>query len=122
MVAQVPELLGGELAKPLHEWLKDVGRRLDERASAASAPSNDEALFPQDGQRLSQRDCRDAELLGELCLGRKLFTVEDESEPDRLAQSTLDHVHSSGRVRGRREDSSRGNRREADMRRSAYCC
>ena len=85
MVAEVTELLGGELAKPLHQPLEDVGRRLDKGAAATTPPGGDQALLPQDGQCLAQGDRRDTQLLRELCLGRELLAVEDEAETDGLA-------------------------------------
>ena len=94
--------------------LGERGRLGHERPAAAAALRHQVAALRQRHQRLPQRRARDAELVGELALGRQAVTGPEQAEPDRRAQA-LDRLLEGRRRLDRLEN--RRNSRGGDLHR-----
>ena len=66
------------------------GRPSDERAAGPAAAGLHQALLAEHGEGLAQRHRGDAELRGELRLGRELLAVGEQAELYRLADAEHD--------------------------------
>jgi hypothetical protein len=86
----------GDLRPRAPQLIDSRARHGDDRAAAASALRDDQALALQDAQRLANGGARHTHGVGESALGRQLLAREDHAERDRAAQP-VEHR----RVRGR---------------------
>ena len=95
-------VLVGHAAQPIAQRGDRRRRRPpDERAAGPAAPGLHQALLAQRGEGFAQRHGGDAELRGELGLGRQLLTVDEQAELYRLAHPLHDLVRPPGRGEGR---------------------
>jgi hypothetical protein len=78
-------------------------RRRDERAAATPAGGDQVPALGQRGQGLAQRRAGDAELVGQVALGRQPRAGLQQSQPDRRAEA-LDGLLEGGRGLDRLED------------------
>lgn len=67
--------------------LRRLERTAHERAAGPTATSLNEASLTQRGDRLPECHRGDAQLMGELSLGRQLLTICDQAEVDRLLKA-----------------------------------
>ena len=103
-----------QLAQPPRQRLAGIGRRNADEGAATAAPARDhQALVPEDGEGLAQGHRRDPELLGQLGLGRQPLAVEEEAQPDGLAEAGRHVLGPAGRRRVGAQDGAGGGRRQA---------
>ena len=85
VVADVAQFMQGHQPERVLQAVGVVGRP-DERPASAPAAGLDQAHRSECGERLAKGHRRDAELPGQLALGREAFPVEQQAQPDRVGQ------------------------------------